>query len=174
MARTTVDPNQFDEDEDMITATDEEVAGAMFEDNQDGLVVDLRNVEEMKFELLPDGNYNGIIEDNQYALSKSSGKPMWNLKVNITDEGEYQNRKLFAILSFSEKALPGTKTALLVIDEELANREGGFKVNDPETVASLIGKPVRVKVGRQKSEGYDEQNRIKRWLQPDANAFITA
>lgn len=162
--------NQVNVDE---VEQEDEVAGAQFENNEDGLVVNLSEVEELKFELLPKGTYDIIIEDNQYAKSKSSGKPMWNLKLNI-DGGEFNGRKIFEIFSFSEGALPGTKTRLAVIAPELLS--GDFKVNDPETVASLIGRKAKVKVDIQKAEegsGYEDQNRVKRWLQPDANkAFV--
>jgi len=172
MARAKVQEAEVDENEDMDTAGDEQLpAGAMFENNEDGLLVDLSQVEEMKFELLPKGNYDVIIEDAEFSLSKSSSKPMWSLRLNVLNE-EYKNRKLFSILSFSEKALPGTKSALLVISPELLN--GPFRMNDPEVVSSIIGKFAKVRVAIEKSEGYDEQNRVKRWLQPSADsAFIS-
>lgn len=152
---------------------EDEVAGAQFENSEDGLVVNLSEVEELKFELLPKGIYDIVIEDVQYQKSKSSGKPMWNLKLNVVG-GEFNGRKIFEIFSFSEGALPGTKTRLAVIAPELLS--GDFSVNNPETVASLIGRQAKVKLDIQKAEegsGYEDQNRVKRWLQPDANkAFV--
>ncbi len=144
----------------------EDVAGASFENQADGLVVNLSEVEEMKFENLPKGNYNVIIEDNQFKMSKSSGKPMWELKLNVVD-GEFANRKLFEIFSFSEGALPGTKTRLAVIAPELLS--GEFKVNDPEVVAGLIGRFAKVKVdiGKGTDEYPEPRNVIKRWFAPE-------
>lgn len=145
----------------------DEAAGAMFENNEDGLVVSLGNVEAQKFEVLPARTYDVMIEDNEFQMSKTSNKPMWNLKLAVIDE-EFENRKLFTFLSFSEKALPGTKTALAVIAPEMA--ESDIRVNDPETVASIVGRRARVKVGIEKSEEYGEQNRVKRWLPADENS----
>lgn len=145
-------------------------AGAMFEDSEDGLVVNLSEVQEQKFELIPNGKQNIIVEENVYGLSKSSGKPTWYMKLNITD-GEFKGRKLFPILSFSEKALPGTKAVIAVIAPELL--DGPFKVNNPEIVTSVVGRFAKVSVGTQKAEkdsGYDDQNRVKRWFQPDGDA----
>lgn len=143
-------------------------AGAIFENTEDGLVVNLANVEEQKFETIPKGKYPVVVQDNTYSLSKSSGKPMWSPMLHIT-EGEYKGRKLFPILSFSEGALPGTKAVLAVVAPELL--AAPFRVNDPEIVASIIGKFAKVNVGIQpKSEEYDERNTVKRWFQPDASA----
>lgn len=136
-------------------------AGASFENTGEGLVIDLTNVEEMKFEALPKGTWNGLIEDCEFQLSKSAGKPMWNMKLAVTDEGDYQNRKQFTILSFSEGALPGTKTAIGTFAPELLERP--FNPKDPEIIASLIGRPVRFRI---KHETYQEeiQSRIAKWL----------
>jgi len=148
---------------------EDQTAGADFENAEDGLVVNLSEVEAQKFELLPKNKYNVIVEDNQYQKSKSSGKPMWNLKLNVVD-GEFQGRKLFTFLSFSEKALPNTKATLAILAPELADKPD-LRINDPETVASIIGRQAKVSVDIQKGEdGYDDSNRIKRWFQPDASA----
>lgn len=152
------------------TTEEDAAAGAMFENDEDGLVVNLSEVEEQKFELIPNGKQNIIIEENAYSLSKSSGKPMWSLKLNITG-GEFKGRKLFPILSFSEKALPGTKAVIAVIAPELL--DAPFKVNDPNIVTSVVGRFAKVQVGTQKAEagsGYDDQNRVKRWFQPDGDS----
>lgn len=142
--------NDVDEAEDV---------GAAFEDNEDGLVVRMGEVKAQSFDALPANTYNAIISDAEYQLSKSSGKPMWNLQLAVTD-AEYENRRLFTFLSFSEKALPGTKAALAIIKPELS--EATFNVKDPETVSSLIGTKVKVKVAVEEYEG-SKQNRIKRW-----------
>jgi hypothetical protein len=174
MARQQVQPTGEEtgvtEAQEFNTEGDEAPAGVMFENNQEGLVVDLAGVEEFKYELLPKGKYTVIVEDNEFAYSKASGKPMWSLRLNVIDE-EYRNRKLFTIFSFAEKALPGTKAALAVLAPELLSQP--FRVDDPEVVTSIIGKYGKVQVAIEKQEGYDEQNRVKRWFQPDnASAFL--
>lgn len=146
-----------------------ETSGAEFENADDGLTIDLSNVEEMSFEPLPKGIYNGIIEECEYQLSKSSGKPMWNVRISVTDE-EYENRKLFTFLSFSEKALPGTKTALAKIAPELLS--GPFNPKDPDVIAQVVTKPVKVQVSIEKYQD-NENNRIKKWLSPEgADGFM--
>lgn len=157
--------------EELDMPTEEDMAGVDFENNEDGLVVNLADVEELKFELLPKGKYDIIIEDNTYAKSKSAGQPMWNLKLNV-EGGEYDGRKVFDIFSFSPKALPGTKTRLAIIAPELMDKD--FKVNDPEVVASLIGRRARIQVDirpEDEAAGYSAQNIVKRWFHP-SGAFI--
>lgn len=165
---------QFKDDTTTSAADEDEgVSGAMFENNEDGLVIDLANVEAMKFEVLPKGDYNVVVVDNDYQLSKSSGQPMWNMQLSVIDEGEYQNRRIFTIASFSEKALPGTKAALAVLAPELL--EGPFSPKNPEVVAGMVGRKAKVRVSIRKGtdEYPDDRNEVKRWMQPDgAAAFI--
>lgn len=150
---------------------DFETAGASFENADDGIMVDMTDVQAMSFDPLPKGTYGAIIEDCEYALSKSSGKPMWNIKLSVTDEA-YENRKIFTILSFSEKALPGTKTALGVIAPELLS--GPFNPKDSDVIASIVTKPIKVKIDIEKNEEHGDRNRVKKWLAPEgSDGFIS-
>jgi hypothetical protein len=146
----------------------------MFENADDGLIINLEGVKAQTFEPLPVGTYNIIIEEVVFGFSKSSNKPMWNAKLAVTDEGEYQNRKLFTFLSWSEKAIGGSKAALQTFAPELAETQ--LRVNDPELLASLAGRKARVRVKMDKYQGEDV-NRVGRWMIPedaggDAGAFI--
>lgn len=143
---------------------DFDTAGTSFEDQGDGLLVDLENVQAQSFDPLPAGTYNGIIEECEYKLSKSSGKPMWNIRISITDE-EYENRKVFTIMSFSEKALPGTKTALSVIAPELLSVK--FNPKDPEVIAQIVTKSVKVKLKVEKNAEHGDRNAVQKWLATD-------
>ncbi len=128
-----------------------------FQEGDSSLMVDLSAVEEQKFEVLPRGNYNVVVESCEFAFSKSSGKPMWNLRLSVVD-GEYANRKLFTFMSFSEKALPMTKGMIARLAPELL--QGPF---DPRAVAEedvLLGRECVVKVTIEKYQGND-QNRVK-------------
>lgn len=110
----------------------------------ESLVVDLSNVQEMKFETIPKGIYNAEVDQVDYvAESANSGKPMLEHTFRITD-GEFQNRKLKYWTSFSPKALQGSKTALLRLDPELFN--GPFKPEEVAASGQLLQKKVRIKV----------------------------
>lgn len=163
MAKAAAKASGFEEDQ---AAADADDSGAMFENDGEGLLVDLSKVEGMKFEVLPKGTYNGIIDEAKFEMSKSSNKPMWNLQIAVTDEGEHQNRKQFTILSFSEKALPGTKVAIATFAPELL--EGPFNPKSDEVVGSLTGRRVKFKVKHEEYQG-EPQSRISRWYAPEAD-----
>lgn len=139
-----------------------------FEENNSGsLLIDLEDVAEQSFELLPKGTYPVVVEECEFQISKSSGNPMWRMVFAIT-EGEYENRKLFHYMSFSEKALPMAKSALKVLASDLIS--SSF---DPKGIADdglMTGRTATARVDIQKGEGeYSDQNRIKSFLSAGAS-----
>lgn len=134
--------------------TEEAYASTVFEDGGT-LVVDLTNVEEMKYEAIPKGIYAAIIDEVEYTLSKNSGHPMFKVVFAIS-EGDFAGRKLFYYISFSPKALAGSKTALLRIDPTIFN--GPFKPQEIADSGQLLNKPVRLKVSH---EDYNGEARAK-------------
>ena len=140
---------------------------ASFEDGDESLLINMEEVAEQSFEVIPKGTYNVTIEEVEYKLSQSSNKPMWNLKLVITD-GEYANRKIFTILSFSEGALPGTKGALKRIAPHLLT--SSFNPKAIAEAGDLVGLQARVKT---KIEMYNdqEQTRVAGWLAASGDSF---
>ena len=139
-----------------------------FEEGDDSLILDMGAVEEQSFDLIPKGTYDAIIEEVEFKMSQSSNQPMWNLTLAIT-EGEFRGRKLFGMISFSPKALPGSKAAIRKIAPELL--EGVFDVVKIAKEGLLNGKKLRVKT---KIEAYDgeDRTRIAAWLAPkDSDGF---
>lgn len=142
-------------------ADDNNYDSAVFEEGG-SLVVDLTGVEEMKFEAIPKGIYNAEVDQCDFQISQSSGKPMFQIIFNIVD-GEYANRKLYFYASFSEKALSGTKTALLRIEPTIFN--GPFKPQEVADQGLLLGKPVRIKVTHETYNG-EQRARVQTVLAP--------
>lgn len=136
--------------------TDEEYAGMVFEDGGD-LVVNLQDVQEMKFENVPKGTYLAEIDEATYGLSNSTQKPMISLKWKIS-EGEYANRVLMQYLSFSAGALPGTKTNLARISPELASQP--FKPQDLCNSGWFLGKQAKIRVDLSEYNG-EKRSQIK-------------
>ena len=125
----------------------------------ESLMVNLSEVKEMSFDPIPKGSYLCVLEQCDYEISKSSGKPMWNTRWSVVD-GEYENRKLFMYISFSEKALPMTKTNISRFAPELL--ETAF---DPKLVADrgdLLGKTALLKVKIEKGQDGDDRNAVQR------------
>jgi hypothetical protein len=142
-------------------------ADESFADSEESLLINMDEVQAQTFEALPKGTYQATIESAEYKLSASAGKPMWNIALVVTD-GEYANRKIFTILSFSEGALPGTKAAIKNIDASLLS--ASF---DPKGIAesgALVGKAVRVKTKIEPYNGED-QTRVASWLPASSDAF---
>lgn len=126
-----------------------------FEENDDTLSIDMEAVEEQSFETIPKGTYPVTIEQCEFKHSNTSGKPMWNLTLVITG-GEFAGRKLWHIMSFSEKALPMSKGQLLKFAPEIVSKRF-----DPKKIAEsgdLLGKKFRVKT---KIEPYNGEDRTK-------------
>lgn len=136
--------------------TDEDYAGMVFEDGGD-LVVNLTDVQEMKFENVPKGVYLAEIDEATYGMSQSSGKPMITLKWKIA-EGEYAGRSLLQFLSFSQKALSGTKTNLARIDAQLATV--AFKPQELCANGFFLGKQAKIRVDLGEYNG-EKRSQIK-------------
>lgn len=142
--------------DDKNQITDEEYAGMVFEDGGD-LVVNLTDVQEMKFENVPKGTYLAEIDEATYGMSQSSGKPMITLKWKIA-EGEYAGRSLLQFLSFSQKALSGTKTNLARIDAQLATV--AFKPQELCANGFFLGKQAKIRVDLGEYNG-EKRSQIK-------------
>lgn len=141
----------------------EDYAKAVFEDGG-SLVIDLSNIEGLKFEAIPKGIYPAVVDQCEYKMSKSSGHPMLEFIFEIS-EGEYNGRKLYFYASFSPKALSGTKTSLQRIEPTIFN--GPFKPKEVAESGQLLGKPVRLKIKHQEYNG-EMQAAIQQILAPSA------
>jgi len=125
-------------------------------------MVDLTQAGEFKFEALPRGDYNVIVDSCDYSLSQSSQQPMWTVVLEVED-GEYVGRKVYTHLSFSPKALPGTNSALKVLKPDLFAKK--FDAKKVAEDGEMLGQRARVRLGVEKYQDQD-QNRVKRWLPP--------
>ena len=122
--------------------TPELYAGMVFEDGGD-LVVNLTDVQEMKFENVPKGTYPAEIDECTYGMSSSSGKPMLTMKWKIT-EGAYEGKTPLQFLSFSEKALAGTKTNINRIAPKLTTV--AWKPRELADQGYFLGKTAKIRV----------------------------
>lgn len=136
--------------------TDEQYGQMVFEDGGE-LVINLTEVQEMKFENVPKGTYPAEIDEASYGLSQSSQAPMLSLKWKIT-EGEYAGRTLMQFLSFSQKALPGTKSNLARIDAALASQ--AFKPQELANNGYFLGKTAKIRVDLGEYNG-EKRSQIK-------------
>lgn len=157
MAKAKVDESFAEENE--------EVAGASFGNDNEGLVVNLNEVEALSFDPIPKADYEVIVKENTFGMSKASDQPKWELQLVVTS-GDYEGRYLFDTLSFAKGALPGTKSKLLVLAPELLSNESGFDIKNPEVVNSLVGRKYKARVSIQKGtdEYPDDRNNVKKYF----------
>lgn len=107
-----------------------------------GIMIDFTNVEDVSFEVLPKGVYSAIIVGCEFKHS-SKGNPMWAMQMDVRD-GDYEGRKLFFHVTFSEAALPFAKKTLANIAPDLLETQ--FSPDDPEVVARFQNMEVNAKV----------------------------
>jgi len=141
---------------DKVVPTDDEYTGMVFEDGGD-LVVNLSSVQELKFENVPKGTYLAEIDEATYGLSQSTQKPMISLKWKIT-EGQYAGRSLMQFLSFSQRALPGTKSNLARIDADLVSQP--WKPEELCNNGYFLGKQAKIRVDLGEYNG-EQRSQIK-------------
>lgn len=129
-------------------------------ESDDNLLINLAEVEGQSFELMPKGKYPIVVEECEYQISKSSGKPMWSMRYSVL-EGPYENRKLFAYISFSPKALPMSKAAIAALDPELAE-DTAFNPKEIAESGRMTGLKAIATVGIEKGQdGNDDRNTVK-------------
>ena len=158
-------PTQTNDNKNFVS--DDAYKSSVFEDGGN-LVVDLRGIEEAKFEAIPKGIYPAEVDSCEYGLSNNSGAPMFTVICMIT-EGAYEGRKLYTYLSFSQKALPYTKATIQRFAPELLI--GSFK---PEQIAAegrLLGKPCRIRVALEDYQG-EPRSKIAQVLAPSSNGAV--
>ncbi len=134
----------------------------------DSLMVDLNDVEDSSFEVMPKAMYPCIIDELEFSISQSGGNPMWTYKLEIED-GEFAGRTLFCHHVFRGKGLPITKRQLERIAPELL--ENPFDPQDQEVMDSLVGRRIKVKVGHQRYEGETRNNVKDFYPADDADSF---
>lgn len=150
--------------------SDEAFKTAIFEDGGN-LVVDLSGIAEAKFEAIPKGIYDAEIDTVEFGMSNNSGAPMLTLQIAIRNSEQYNGRKLYTYWSFSQKALPFTKAAILRVAPDLLTQKFS-----PQAVADqglLLGKPCRVRVTVEDYQG-EPRSKIAQVLAPSTGDSINS
>lgn len=148
-------------------------------ENENTHVVDIDSIEEAKNEALPKGWYDMIVGEHDYALSQSSGQPMWTLKLQV-EGGEYDGRAVYYHMSFSEKAVPYTKAAIqacfpdLLTDPQWRTTEGRWDVKKIGDESALSGRRIQVQLKHQRYEGENRHTVAKIRPSQDTNQFLGA
>ncbi len=139
-------------------------AGFSDDDEGDGVVVDLSEVQD-NFEVLPKGVYPAIVHSVEYQISQNSGNPMWKVTMEIS-EGEYEGRKFPTYLTWRGNGLPGTKRTVTALWPSLL--EGPFNAREVAESGDLEGTACRIRLDIRPYEG-QKRNNIRSVLPAEAD-----
>lgn len=131
----------------------------------DNFVLNLEEVSEElpKFEAMPSGVYNAIVENVTFGPSQNGNNPMLTWEFRVTDP-PYENRKLyFHTVLNSEFGVKMLKRTLLRVcpDVDMAN----FSPRAFAETGAALGLPCRLKVTIRPYQG-ERRNNVKEVLPP--------
>lgn len=122
---------------------------SFFEDGDDGAVINMAEIKEASFELVPKGTYAAVIESVEFGTSKA-GNPKWAAVYCIVG-GDFDGRKIFDNISFSQKALPYTKATIKNFAPDLLT--ASFNPKAIAESGELVGKQITIKIKHEQYEG---------------------
>lgn len=154
--------------EDVIESGEGDVD--VIEEDDENLSFNMDEVQAPAREALPKGQYNCVIAQLTYARSASANKPMWTAQLEVED-GTYAGKKIFTILSFSEKAIGITKQAIATFAPNVLTSD--FNPKKIADSGDLLGTKCRVATKIEKYEDQD-QTRVSRWMAPTNSATAFA
>lgn len=132
--------------------------GVAFEEQEGVQTVNLADVEDDGFEVLPRGIYDVVVDEALFKHSDNSGNPMFSLTL-VIESGEYEGRKLFTHVVFSPKTLGMAKRTMKRFGLEGELDFSAISMTQ-ETADLFVGKRARAKIAIEKYEGEDT-NRVK-------------
>lgn len=139
----------------------------VLDETGEGFTWDMSTTEaEDGFPVLPKGNYDSVIDDIEYQISKSSNNPMWKVTFLVTEEGHQdKNHKVFNYVVFKPEQMGRVKAFL----ENTGHANLATADFNPKQIAddkTLVGAAVRLRLDIRKSDEYGDQNEVKRIMAP--------
>lgn len=118
---------------------------------------DARTVEPNQgFDCIPAGEYDAVIVGSEVKATNAGTGKYLKLELQILN-GQFQNRKIWDQLNLWN---PNAK-AVEIAKGTLSSLCRAVNVLTPNDSSELHGKPVRVKLGIQKSDEYGDRNVVK-------------
>lgn len=132
------------------------------------LTIDFSDVQADEFTIVPKGKYEVEVVEIKLGQREPRDEddhpaPYLNFQLKIT-EGEYENRRLFMVASFSEKAIGRTKALLETFGVDVQGKTP-LKVDQATDVViepDLEGEPAIATVRIEKGQEGEMQSRIAR------------
>lgn len=118
--------------------------------------LDLKNVKENDFEVIPAGEYPAILVESEEKPTKDGTGKRLNLKFQILN-GQYQNRTLYGGINTHNKSDAAQKIGR----SQLKALCVAVNVPDPKLSEELHNKPLMIKVAVGKDQNGNPRNEIK-------------
>ena len=107
-------------------------------------LVDFDNIEERNFDPVPDAIYDAAFTGWELVPPKEAGKfPYYNCEYTLRG-GDFNNRKVWKILSLSPGALWDFKGDMLVLGCAPEDVGPGSQVDTDDIIASVVGAECRL------------------------------
>jgi hypothetical protein len=158
-------------------ATKKADAGVSSSTDASGLVFDLTGVEEdKKFEVIPKGTYDAVVEELDFGDSKA-GNPMVTVKYSLTSP-EYENRTIFDywVLQGKGAEFGQGKLKKFLIRVCPETDISSFNPKSFSDEGTAVGKQCRLtlNIQTQKQGEYkgDKRNTVKDVLTAETGSFI--
>ena len=112
----------------------------------------LNDVESSSFDPIDPGTYDFRVTGCEQKTSKSSGNPYLNIELTVINDDDFDNRKVFDIISLQENSLWKLK--------EFA-ASCGVDIDDEFDTEDFIDEEVTAVVDIEVNDQYGDKNRVK-------------
>lgn len=151
------------------TAKAEATTEGVLDETGEGFTWDMASTEaEDGYPILPKGNYDAVIDDINYQISKNSGNPMWKQTFLITEADHAdKNLKVFSYQVFKPDQMGRVKAFL----ENIGHGNLATADFNPKQIAddkTLVGSICKLKLDIRESDEYGNSNEVKRVMKPGA------
>jgi hypothetical protein len=135
----------------------------VLDETGEGFTWDMTETEaEDGFPVLPKGNYDAVVDNCEYQISKNSGNPMWKMTFLITEEEHAEKNHKVPNYQVMKADQMGRVKKLL---ENLGHADLATADFNPKQIAddkTLVGSECKVRLDIRESDEYGNSNEIKR------------
>lgn len=109
------------------------------------------------FDVIPAGDYDAVIVDSKKKPTKDGNGEYLELKLQICQKGDFQNRNLWDRLNLKNQSVK----AVDIAKSTLSSICRAVNVLTPSDSAELHNKPMRVTVAVKKDNSGNDRNEVK-------------
>lgn len=122
--------------------------------------VDYSQIEEMDFTPIPEGTYDAVFTG--WELKDGNKGQYYNCEYTLDDTADqFKNRKVWGILSLSDKALWRFKRDMIRLGADASDMAPDSDVDTDEVIAGVVGASCRLKLKQEEYEANDGETKVK-------------